>query len=183
LFSRRGRGAGGGCGGRREISLTSGEISVVGASAERSDSRGAGGRVVGKGGRRSVAASAGLPRRPPVFIPRRRRPPPAVAWPWLRLPFYLPATHLPFPTAHLRCARPRAGVPCATNPPLPPKPGDLARKLVTVEGVNGGGEITCCPLSIAGFRLRLRRPMGDQIIAATIACGLLSGSVGACRRR
>jgi len=95
---RRGGGAGGGCGGRREISLTSGEISVVGASAERSDSRGAGGRVVGKGGRRSVAASAGLPRRPPVFIPRRRRPPPAVAW--LRLPpLLLPARHLPtFPS-------------------------------------------------------------------------------------
>jgi len=177
LFSRRGRGgneeqaAGVEAG---EGDITDQRRDFCGGSERRAE------RGVGRG-RRSVAASAGLPRRPPVFIPRRRRPPPAVAW--LRLPFYLPATYLPFPPAHLRCARPRAGVPCATNPTLPPKPGDLARKLVTVEEVNGGGEITCCPLSIAGFRLRLRRPMGDQIIAATIACGLLSGSVGACRRR
>ena len=116
MFSRRGRG------GKEEqaagVEAGEGDITdqrrdFCGGSERRAE------RVVGRG-RRSVAASAGLPRRPPVFIPRRRRPPPAVAW--LRLPFYLPATYLPFPTAHLRCARPRAGVPCATNPPLPPKP-------------------------------------------------------------
>jgi hypothetical protein len=102
------------------------------------------------GGRRSVAASVGLPRRPPVFIPRRRRPPPAGCNAIRLSPGFVSSftCHLPA-FSRLTCARPRAGVPCATNPDSSASAGagDLARKLVTVDEVNGGGVYVLAPVN------------------------------------
>jgi len=120
-------------------------------------------RVVGRG-RRSVAASAGLPRRPARFYTADGGGLPLLSPGFVSpLFFYLPATYLPFPgSPHLRdtaCRRALRHQP--RSPPLPPKP--VAWR--GMETGNGRGKLMAGGVYVpppVNSWISLAIPVGDQ---------------------